>query len=805
MPNIIRKSALAVAIALAPVAPPTLAQLSLEEIIVTAQKREQGLQDVPISITAVTGEKIDNAGITGLQELTLYTPNIKINTGSASPNLFIRGVGSGTNAGFEQSVGMFIDGVYSGRGALATVPMTMDLQRVEILKGPQGILFGKSTIGGAINITTARPSADFEGSVEAYYAPEDNEQIYTGVVTGPLGETLSGRLAVRYEGMDGWWENKTLDEEGPDKDNTYARASLLWQPSDTVEVLAKYEYGDFNVSSLPFTIYQTDGPMNFLGQEVFPVVTEDGDEGAINRTTVNDNRTDVAALTVNWDVDFATFTSISAYSAYDNFRVTNDDTSPVTALERTLDEEFEQWSQELRLVSPGGETLDWIVGGYYEQTELDISRVNEYIDFALMGPLSVPALYAPFPGPPSVFDQETEGWALFAQGTWNISDTFRASAGIRYGQEDKELDKIAGNPGVRARAGTTLPAANTLVYSSPATQQSIADQRSHSFTGLERDEDKPTYSANLQWDATDDVMLYVAASTGFKAGGYDEAYSNAGYTVRLVNPFTGAPVLDANGNPRTVPGADPSVLEYEPEEVVAYEIGAKTKFLDGAAEINIAAFRMEYEELQVSSLVGDVFRVTNAGEATSQGVEADFRWLVIDNLTLGGAIAYLDATYDDFTGATCTVPQTTRPAQNPGCLDKNGAQITVPRAPGGQDLGGETMLFAPEWSGNLNLQYTVPLGGSLELVNGIDMNYSDEFDSALDLDPATHHDSYTMWNARIALQDMDAGWSVALIGKNLTDERINVWQNDVALTDSNSYFGVPERPRSIAIQGRYRF
>jgi len=788
-------------------ASPVFAQLALEEVVVTAQKREQGLQDVPISITAVSGERIADIGITGLQELTLYTPNVKINSGQATPNLFVRGIGSGTNAGFEQSVGMFIDGVYSGRGALANVPMTMDLQRVEILKGPQGILFGKSTIGGAINITTARPSDEFEASVDAYVAPEDNEQIYTGVVTGPLGETLSGRLAVRYEGMDGWWENETLDKEGPDKDNTYARASLLWDASDSVEVLAKYEYGDFNVSEIPFTIYQTDGPINFLGQEVFPVVDDDGERAANEKSTVNDNRTDVAVLTVNWDVDFATFTSISAYSAYDNFRITNDDTSPVVALDRTLDEDFKQWSQELRLVSPGGETIDWIVGAYYEQTELDISRVTRSLDFAQIGPLAVRgALYAPSAGPPGVFDQETEGGALFAQGTWNITDTFRSTAGIRYGQEDKELDKITQAPGLRVRAGTTLPAANTLVFSNPANLQSFETLRSHNFTGLKRDEDKPTYSLNFQWDATEEAMLYVAASTGFKAGGYDEAYSGAGYTISLVNPLTGVPV-DANGDGvgDTVPGADPSVLEYEPEEVVAYEIGSKMRLFDGAAELNLAAFRMEYDDLQVSSLVGDVFRVTNAGQATSQGFEADGRWLITENLTMGAAIAYLDATYDDFTGATCTIPQTTRPAENPGCLDANGAQITAPLAVGGQDLSGETLLFAPEWSANWNIEYIFPLSDRLELVNGLDMNYSDEFDSALDLDPATHHEDYTMWNARIALQSTDAVWSVAFLAKNFTDERINVWQNDVALSNSNSYFAVPERPRVYAIQARYRF
>jgi iron complex outermembrane recepter protein len=701
---------------------------------------------------------------------------------------------------------MYIDGIYSGRGQLANVPITMDLQRVEVLKGPQGILFGKNTIGGAINITTAQPTDEFEGYAEAIYAPEDGEQIYTGVVSGPLGDTLSGRVALRYEGMDGWWENKTLDEKGPDKDNWYARGSLRWDAGDNLEVLAKYEYGDFNVSSLPASVYQSNQPVNFLGEQVFPVVTHEGDEGASDITTENNTRTDVFGLTVNWDAGFATLTSISAYSAYENDRIDNADIAPVAALNRTLDEEFEQLSQELRLVSPGGDTIDWIAGAYYEQGELDIARVNTALDFARIGPLGVRgALVNTQPPVPGTFDQDTESWAVFAQGTWNLSDAWHASAGIRYGDETKQLDKVARNPGLKIRAGTALPAANTTVFSNPANRQSIEDLRSHSFTGLERSEDKVTYSGSLQWDATDDVMLYVSASTGYKAGGYDEAYSNAGYTVRLVDPFTGAPILDANGQPQTVPGADPSVLEYEPEEVVAYEIGAKMSLLDGAAELNIAAFRMEYEELQVSSLVGDVFRVTNAGEATSQGVEADARWLIIENLTMGGAVAYLDATYEDFTGATCTVPQSAAPAANPGCLDASGKQITVPLSNGGQDLSGETLLFAPEWSANWNIEYVIPLGGDMELRNGVDMNYSDEFYSALDLDPNTKHDSYVMWNARIALASSEDTWSIALLGKNLTDERTTVWNNDVALSNSNSYFGIPERPRSIAIQGRYRF
>jgi len=803
-----RKAALAAAIAMGCMTHPlAYAQAALEEIVVTAQKREQSLQDVPISVTAVSGERIDNAGIIDLQELTRYTPNVNINSGQAQPNLFIRGVGSGTNAGFEQSVGMYIDGVYSGRGQLANVPFMMDLQRVEVLKGPQGILFGKNTIGGAINITTQKPTEEFEGYVEGLVAPDDGEQVYTGVVSGKLVDTLSGRLAVRYNAMDGWYEDENLGEKGPNKDDWYLRGSLLFDATEKLSILAKYEYGDFKTKTLPQVVYQANDVVNFQGQQVFPVIS-DRDKGASDVQTKNYTSTDVYALTINWDLDFAQFTSISAYSAYDTDKVDNSDFSPVAALNRNTKEKFDQWSQELRLVSPGGETVDWIAGAYFEDDSLSVSRLNTALDFALIGPLSVAgALVGTEPGIPSVFDQDEKSWATFAQATWNLAERFRVTGGLRYTDEEKQLHKQTFADGLMIRAGVRLPAANTLVFSNPANQQWIEDARSHDFRGLDRQEDKVTWSGNMQWDATDWAMLYFSVGTGYKAGGYDESYTGAGYSIRLVNPFTGAPVLDSNGQWRTVPGADPSVLDYKPETALAYEIGAKTELFDGAAQLNVAIFRSEYDDLQVSSLVGDVFKVTNAGKAVSQGVETDFRMALSENLRTALSVAYLDASYDDFEGATCTVPQVMDPIGHPGCLKSDGSNIAPPPPiqNGGQDLSGETMIFAPDWSANWNAEYSYPLSDSLELRTGVDVNYSASYYSALDLDPNTKHDGYTVWNARIALAQVDDEWSVAVIGKNLTDEKYNVWNNDVTLQNSNAYFGIPQRPRSFALQARYRF
>ena len=780
------------ALSMAPAA--AYSQPMLEEVLVTAQKRTESLQDVPISVSAMSGEKVEDDGITNLEELTLYIPNVNINQGQAQPNLYIRGVGSGTNAGFEQSVGMYIDGVYSGRGALAAVPLTMDLAMVEVLKGPQGILFGKNTIGGAINITTNKPTFENEAMVDALYSEDQNEQIYTAVVNGELTDRVAGRLAVRYDSMDGWWDNRLLERQGPNTDNWYTRGSLLFDASDRVEVLAKYEYGDFKTDDKALVVYRSDQSENIFGDDVFPIV-DDRDEAAFDLGDNTEVRTDVAAITVNWDIDFATFTSITAYSAYDRKTQANTDFAVTAGLHRTLDERYKQYSQELRLVSPGGETLDWIAGAYYEYAELDISRTNTALDFALSGPLSVPALvYLPGSVPePSKFDQDTDSLGVFGQATYSVTDTVRVTGGLRYNYEKKTLDKRAvGELGVRF--GT-----ETIIRANPATGAIISDLRSHEWNGLKRDKDKWTWSFNTQWDATDDAMLYASVSTGFKSGGFDEAYSGAGDFIRLSdNILTGEP------NGEVIPGADPSIIAYNDETVVAYEVGAKMGLLDGAGELNIAIFRSEYDDLQTSALIGDVFRVGNAGSAVTQGVEISGRWAASDRLSFGGSMAYLDATYEDFKNGPCTVPQTTDPLANPGCLDEDGSNV-APGGSGVQDLTDETLLFSPEWSSNLNAQYVYPFDNGLELMTSVDMNYSDDYYSAQDLDPNTQHGDVVLWNARIALSGDSGKWSLAVLGKNLTDEETSAWNNDVALTGSNTYFGVPQRPRSVALQGRYRF
>jgi outer membrane receptor protein involved in Fe transport len=212
----------------------------LEEVTVTARKREESLQDVPIAITAFDGDFINEAYILDFEQLTAMVPNVTVGRNVAMTNIFIRGIGSGVNQGFEQSVPTFVDGIYMGRGYQARIPM-VDVKQVSILKGPQTILFGKNTIGGALTVETARPTDEFEAYVDGYYG-KYNEYIATGMVSGPLGENISGRMVVRAAGSDGWLTNTTAGTKDPETSSFIARGSLLWTPSDQTTVFAKYEH-----------------------------------------------------------------------------------------------------------------------------------------------------------------------------------------------------------------------------------------------------------------------------------------------------------------------------------------------------------------------------------------------------------------------------------------------------------------------------------------------------------------------------------------------------------------------------------
>jgi len=776
MNNSMKRTQLAAAIALAASvsAMPGQAQM-LEEVVVTATKRAVGLQDVPIAITVVSGEKLEQFGITELDELSAYLPNVHIGESGGNNQIFIRGVGSGNNAGFEQSVGTFIDGVYFGRARNSRAAF-LDLQRVEVLKGPQSTLFGKNTIAGAINITTGQPEEEFEAYIDAGYETELDGIGLTGMITGPLTDNIRGRLVAKTYERDGWMENQFPGgEDGPSQENNIIRGTLVWDATDKSSFNLKAEQGNFKTKGGVYKITSTEPSGAFLyglNDPNFSDTLNFGYKQSIGKGLPGreiEDDTDSSILQLTWDYELGehTLRSISAYTEYDYEKCADVDYASIDLLDQCTDENHKQFTQEFLLTSPMGGTLEYLAGLYYQDATLEFDNnigANwsgvpplEAGLFALLGLTGFPSETVDGKLATSV-EQNTETWSAFVELTWNISDNFRTIFGVRYSDDEKDIEKV--NTITSFNGNTVLPDAVLGGIYTALNFYTTYDYE------LDRSEDHVTGNINFQWDATDDMMAYLNFATGYKAGGFDTA----------------------NNMDRS--------REFEDENVESIELGLKWTLWDGRARVNGALFQGDYEDVQVSSFEGSGFVVGNAAESEVKGFEMDFDVAVTDTITVNGAFAWLDAEYKDFPGGPCRVD------------DKLDGSCSA--ATGGQDLSGTSLQFAPETSGNLGITYRTGMTDNLDFTAAATMLYSDEILIPLTGDPKTIQDSYTKWDARIGLESTDGSWSLALVGRNLTDETTFNWANDATLSGDGlgfdrSYFHQLEQPRTYEIQARYNF
>ncbi len=752
----------------------------LEEVIVTATKRAEGLQDVPIALSVMSGEKISEQGIGELEDLAVFMPNVHIAEAGAGTQLFIRGIGSGVNPGFEQSVGTFIDGVYFGRGRSARAAF-LDLERVEVLKGPQSTLFGKNTIAGAINITTAKPTDEFEGFIEASYETELDGFGVTAMVSGPLSDTVRARLVAKKYEDDGYVKNSFLGEDGPQEDNTVVRGTLVWDATDNLLLTFKAEHGEFDVTGRQSMIsiasptatffYQTFADPNFSAK--FDYNTSQADFPG--KPQVDETDSDIFQLTAEWQWGEFELRSITAYTEYEYDYVSDVDSSPLAFLERARGEEHEQFSQEFLLVSSTGGTLEYLAGVYYQTNELTVGTTRTTIAISsiptveniINGRLVAAGLpFAPLPPggmdalTDGLFEQDTDTFSAFVSLTWNVSDVFRIQAGLRFSDEEKEMKKSLI---IRDLDGNQDPFLAFLY------DQVLMLATEHTFD-LDRSQDNWTGNLNFQYDWGDSTMVYLNLANGFKAGGYDQDNARA----------------------------DATTEEFDEETVEAIELGAKMDLWDGRGRLNMALFRSEFEDVQVSTFDGNCcFVVGNAAETVVNGFEADFMFALTDELTLNGAVAWLDATYDSFPDAACNVLQVTEFVAAGGV-----------RGDCEQDLSGKALQFAPEYSANLGAQYIKALGDNVELTLGLDVMWSDEVVVPNDHDPNLIQDSFWKANARVALSSVDGKWMFAVVGKNLTDEETTTWGNDVPLGSFGfdfTYFQFIDPPQTFEFQARYSF
>jgi len=794
-----KKTALALAVSLAvPALSMSGAQADerfvLEEVIVTAQKREQSLQDVPVSVSVVTGDTISKTGMANLDELSTHVPNLSIAEGSQTTTITMRGLGSGINQGFEQSVGMFIDGIYAGRDRQFRSPF-LDVAAVEVLRGPQGTLFGKNTIAGALNLTTAKPTEEFEASLRTSYEPEYDQYSVEGVISGGIAENLYGRLAVKQAESDGYIENTLTGRDGPSKVETVVRGTLVWEPTDDLSITTKYEAARHDVGGEANVVDQSGG-WDALFSIADPSYDGSDEYSRSAAKEYSDNDSESLTVTIDYDIGDYTLTSITGYSGYEYVDQQDTDFSPLEVLTTTQEQDFEQWSQEIRLTSPLGSKFDFITGLYYQTSDLEHHRRLDADIGALAGGVptfgTVNAAPAPVNGanvadlldaatflaPPFVagltptnksaailtsaaqglessrvadYQQDSETWAVFGQGTWHVQENLHLTLGLRYTKETKEAKRSLILTDYRTE--TALNPANPLDATKIALQGAIFGASNFDIKDDKSVENfSPSFKA--QYDLNDDVMLYASVSKAFKSGGFGETGS--------IDKFN-----------------------FDDEEALAFEVGGKMRIMDGRGSLNFALFHTNYEDLQVSAFVGDAFVVDNAAEATSQGVEIDGVFRVTEALTMTASMAYLDATYDEFSNASCTM-----------------AQIQASGGAGSscqQDLKGESLAFAPEWSANIGLNHIANIGDKLELHSNLNLNYVDEQYLAQDLDKQALEESHVTVNARIALGNMDGNWELALVGKNLTDEEVRTFANDIPLMDG-AFFTYMAPPRTVAVQ-----
>lgn len=797
------------ALALTATTPALSQNLTLEEIIVTATKRAEGLQEVPIAISVMSGQEINAKGLTKMEDLSAYMPNVHVAEASGGTNLFIRGVGSGVNYGFEQSVGTFVDGVYFGRGRSARGKF-LDLERVEVLKGPQSTLFGKNTIAGAINITTGQPTEEFEGFISAGYTSELEAKTVTGVVSGPLSDSVRGRLAVRSYEDKGYVRNLAASGvDGPQNESLYVRGTLAIDLSEDWTATIKAEHGNHDVLGRQEVISEinpTIGPAVGLYASPFGSPNFEAGFGYTNyQQNINDlplfDDTESTIMQVNIDGAVGEY-GIKAVIAYADYEFTNSldsDYGPLRLINRGRNEEHEQMSAEFILSSPSDRAFEYMAGAYYQTEDLSHDRYSmvvfsaaptlqngifgllntpnpalngaSFAQAVLGGNLSASADNGILDGSATNnFEQDADSWSVFFEGTYNISDTFRITAGLRYSEDDKEMSKSAKVAYIdpTAPTATLAPAQLSAVYS-----QALKLAKDHAYD-RERSEDHVTGHVNLQWDMSDATMVYLEVGNGYKAGGFDED-NGMGRELETVN------------------GVTDDLADFEDETVETIEIGAKINLADGRGRLNIAAFSSTYEDVQVSTFDGTAgFVVGNAAESEVQGIEADVLYRATEQITLNGAFAYMDAKYKSYPGAGCNLAQVIANGGPTGCT---------------QDLTGKQLQFAPDYTANVGITYATELSSGLSLTAGLDYNWSDDVIVAADMDENLIQESYGKLNARISFASGDK-WQLSLVGKNLTSEDTFMWGNDIPLGSlgfNGSYFKMIDPPRTVELTARMNF
>lgn len=799
----------------------------IEEMIVTATRRQATLQDVPVSVSVVTGEMIRELSLQNLDQLSAYVPGLSVVEGGEQTNINIRGFGAGLNFGFDQSVGLFIDGVYAGRERQFRSTF-LDVGYVEVLRGPQATLFGKNTTSGAIIITTGQPTHEFSTDVFAEFTPETKRQTYQFTVNGGLTDTLAARLALRYSDHEGYLKNTFTGKSEEQETDWVGRLTLLWTPTDALSVRTKLERSEYERSGRNFHV------SNVSGLEVGKPLASGADVTVASRLSTyqaydpsfefrNKSRSskqpetaDVTSTNATLKIDYDlpgghTISATTGFSGFESEDLRDVDWTPTNFLYEPITQDFDQWSQEIQFISNTEGKFDYLVGVHAFKNEFYVDRRTDINIEPFLLPFGVtPFSETIFGGPASnwrranlrFLDQETTSTSIFGSGTYSFTEQWSVTAGLRYSREKKEADDRY----FLSEFGTTrflefAPTVNDYVLSTPVNFSTSAAERTELISLARAAGGDALIFANLcEFAVSQCQEMANIIRAGRSAGGslterdwspeitltYDRD-SNSLYYAKLTRGHKGG----GFNSQATGQNTDPT---FEDETVTGYEIGGKLRLLDGIAQLNFALFRQDFDNLQTSVWTGTEFDVKNAGKARSQGLETDITYLATDKLQLNASFIWLDARYSDFANAACSVPQ--QAFGEPGCnyfVGTSGAGL--------QDLSGNR--FAATLSGNAGVGYVTPVTDGLELLLRADAVYYGAQENPRD--PTIAQGSRTIVDLGATLRSRGArDASIGILIQNATDKSY-YWYEFEAPAQIGTRIGFPGAPRLISLRGSYSF
>jgi iron complex outermembrane recepter protein len=690
------------------------ADWAIEEVVITAQKRAQSLQDVGIAVSAFTGDSLRELNSNSVTQIGKQTPNLDINGSENSlvPIITIRGLGlNNFLPNTSSSAGVYVDEVYLTSPAMLNFAF-FDLERIEVLKGPQGTLFGKNTTAGAISVVSAKPTDEFNARANVGFSNFDGHRV-EAAVSGPFSDTVAGRFAaISRQQNEGYIKNLLDGSDNGAIEKWAARAQLDWQPSDALQVLfnvhggrdqSDFIYGQFAGLKDPSTAVgpcgaglgessPVPGCVNFpvllvLGGAGAGVANDDGDNfaGEYNYKNIRNDEQLGTIVTVNWDLGDVTLTSLSGYESLDRYAQNDGDGSRLTILHQYRNIEIEQYSQELRLTSNDYAEFNWIAGLYASSDKI----VGDPAQFFIATDSVGSHVY-------TEYTQKTETAAAFVHTEWQFTDTWKLISGLRYTSETKKMDI-------------------EIVDLDPFGTSLLVD----GFTVLAQVDDKfddtdLSGKISLEYTPDNDWLFYAGVSKGFKSGGFSAGFTTSSEALR---PF-------------------------DSEVVIAYEGGFKSTLLDGTLQLNGALFVYDYNDIQLQTVDTSggtpVVLLQNASSADIRGLELEAQWRPISHFDIHLGVGLLETEVEEY--------------------------------PSTNQVFGDELANSPHANFNGMLRYEWPVADSFNVIAMTDFSYTgDSFKEGRNA-PIFKQDAYWLYNARLALASPDAAWEVALWGKNLSDE-----------------------------------